>query len=726
MPKRLLTFALCMFIASLCNQPTPLHAQQNSPLVTIDFESDKLDIPASELGWTKRYGNGNPTQWKTSKPAHKGNTSNTVLNIGGADVQSLLPLALTQPISPDTRLITISCQLHGSVLSGNAQPLRLAIASTDLKGITPFFGMTTDRSSDGGKMDLLRFYVGDNTSSDTVIPNHWYELQLVIKVDPDHPTACRATLFYRNLSDNDADFKIATGMKNVEFVMRKNAMPNHWGHWQLRGSYGGQVDNLQISIGTGAVNMQQASVPWTPSELPGGPVFSPITHQKDWISERDIYGYKPAFIPNPVSFDQNNIPYMRQGYHFQSGKKQIRRHPVAIQTLATNGQWEKIFFTAGVLDKYSWWDGNMHTGSFANERITFDKDNSLYTIIDAQRSNIGKVYLCYRDKSDSTWQYYPLPMGWTALETYDGHNAIEQPPAILSMTDKVLRLILPSKTDDGKLKLSAPVLIATDSLLVPNHSGGANSCLTVNGKTYVAWASDTPIEGQEGTPQYIAVYDHATEKLSKPVLLGVCGHGKPDNHNLPGITIDSKGILHIVLGAHHNQFKYTHSLKPYDITSWSEVKPFGKPKNMTKWGSYTYVSLLCDADDTLHVVGRWAGAGYYFRLVYMRKLAGQDWEPHKYLMVPFRNMYSCWYHKMSLDRQGRLFLSYIYYANQLSDAQLESYKAKWPDETPTDVTQHAGNWRWGLTPHDPGMLVSDDKGDSWHLATTADFQVENK
>ena len=110
----------------------------------------------------------------------------------------------------------------------------------------------------------------------------------------------------------------------------------------------------------------------------------------------------------------------------------------------------------------------------------------------------------------------------------------------------------------------------------------------------------------------------------------------------------------------------------------------------------------------------------------MRKLAGQDWEPHKYLMVPFRNMYSCWYHKMSLDRQGRLFLSYIYYANQLSDAQLESYKAKWPDETPTDVTQHAGNWRWGLTPHDPGMLVSDDKGDSWHLATTADFQVENK
>lgn len=701
-------------------------AQQNKVLSVIDFESTALEQPANEIGWTKRYGNGDSANWKVLTPAHTGNTSKAALNITGADIQALHPLGLTETISPQTRMMFLSVQIHGSILSGNAQPLRFAITTKDLKAITPFFGVMSDKSKDDGKFDQLRLYVGEMKSADTIAFNQWYELLLSLDIDPVHPDLCRASLYYKNLTKHDAKFTLATGLNKVEFVLRPNGMPQHWDQWQVRGSYGGQFDNLTVGIGPVSEDAMQVSVPWTPSELPNGPVFAPITHQKDWKTERDLYGYNPAFIPNPVSFDQNNKAYIRQGYFFQSGKEQIKRDPVAIQTLGDDGKWEKIDFTAEIYKKFSWWDGNMHTGPFSNERITFDKDNSLYTIIDAQRSNIGNVYLFYRPKTDSDWQLYQLPLGWTVLEAYDGHNTIDNPPAILSMTDKILRLILPEKTEDGKLKLVDPILIATDSLLVPNHSGAANSCITVNGKTYITWASDTPIDGQEGTPQYIAVYDHQTRKLSERVLLGVCGHGKPDNHNLPGITIDSKGILHIVLGAHHDQFKYTHSNSPYDITSWSEVKPFGEPKDPTRWGAYTYVSLLCDADDTLHVVGRWAGAGYYFRLVYMRKKAGSDWEPHRYLMVPFRNMYSCWYHKMSLDRKGRLFLSYIYYANQLSDSQLESYKARWPNETPTDVTEHAGNWRWGLNSHDPGILVSDDAGDTWHLATTADFQVGNQ
>lgn len=722
MPKWLPIFLTSLSLGLLGNiySSTAL-ADQDAALITVDFESAKLDQTAADIGWSKRYGNGNPAEWKITKPAHTGNTSLAVLNIGGADVQCLLPLNLSKPIDAATRMVYINCQMHGSILSGNAQPLRLAIASTDLKGITPFFGITTARSTEGGKMDTLQLHIGDMTSSDKIMPNHWYDIQLVIKVDPDHPSACRASMYYKDLSINAQTYTLAAGLNNVEYVMPRNAMPSQWGHWQLRGSYTGQVDHLQIGIGSGSVDLQQAAVPVTQSELPGGPVYAPITHQKDWITERDLYGYNPAFIPNPVSFDQNNKPYMRQGNFFQSGTKQIRKEPVAIQTLNPDGTWEKIDFTTGIYKNFPWWDGNMHTGPFANERITFDQDNSLYTIIDAQRSNIGRVYLCYRSKPESDWQFYALPLGWTALETYDVHNPIEQPPAILTMNGKILQLILPQKTEDGKLKLADPILIATDSLLVPNHSGGANSCLTVNGKTYITWASANAIDGLEGTPQYIAAYDHQTARLSEPVLLGACGHGKPDNHNLPAITIDSKGIFHILLGAHHDQFEYTHSLSPYDISSWSKLEKLGIPKDPDRWGAYTYVSLLCDADDTLHVVGRWAGAGYYFRLVYMRKKVNADWEPHRYLMVPFRNMYSCWYHKLAVDRKGRLFLSYIYYANQLSPSELESYKAKWPDETPTEPTQHAGNWRWGFNPHDPGMLVTDDGGDTWRLTTTVDF-----
>jgi hypothetical protein len=716
------TTCLSALLLALCF-PCITQAQEAiSELTVLDFESAKIGQPASEQGWTKRYGNGDPANWQIAKPDRTGNVSQAALKITGADVQALHPLNLAKPIAADTRQLHIKMQLLPTIHSGTAQPIRLGIASTDLKAISPFFGMTGHQSKEGGKWDQLRLFVGDMKSDQAITFNHWYELLLIVDVDPYHPSLCRASMYLKDMTAGEEKYTAVSGMTKVEFNLRKEGMPPFWGYFQLRGSYGGQVDNLSIGIGPGTTDIAQAIVPWTAAELPGGPVFAPITHQKDWKSERDLYGYNPAFIPNPVSFDQNNKPYIRQGYSFYSGKEYLTREPVAIQTLNPDGKWENIDFTAAIYKQKPFWDGKMHTGPFSNERITFDKDNGMYTLVDAQRSNIGRVYLCYRPKADSEWQLYDLPLGWTALEAYDGHNPINQPPAILSMSDKILRLIQPEKTEDGKLKLGEPIFITADSLLVPNHSGGANHCLTVKGKTYITWASSKPIEGQEGTPQYIVSYDHATGELSKPVMLGICGHGKPDNHNLPGLTIDSQGILHVVLGAHHDQFKYTHTNNPYDITSWTPVEAFGLPRDPTKWGSYTYVSLLCDADDTLHVVGRWAGAGYYFRLVYMRKKAGQDWEPHRYLMVPFRNMYSCWYHKMALDRKGRLFLSYIYYANQLSDAQLESYKAKWPDEIPTDVTQHAGNWRWGINPHDPGILVSPDKGDTWHLATTADFE----
>lgn len=712
-----------LVVTAMCGLLLPYtYAGETTYLSNIDFESDKLDQTAADLGWTKRYGNGDIKNWKLTKPAHSGNSSNAVLNLRSADLQILHPLQLSSPIAASTQTLYLTVQLHGSVLSGAAQPLRLAIASKDLKGVTPFFGFINDHSKEGGKMDLLRFYVGNTRSGDKVAPNHWYELQLVVTVDAHHPTACRASLYYKDMTQNDKAFTLAAGLKNVEFTLRKKAMPQHWGHWQLRGSYAGQIDNLAIGLGSGAAGNMQTSVPWTPSELPGGPVFAPITHQKDWKSERDLFGYNPAFIPNLVSFDANNKPYMRQGYYFWSKKKRIKRNPAAIQTLTSDNQWTTLDFTAEIYKKFSWWDGQMATGPFTNERITFDNQGGMYTIVDAQRSNIGRVYLFYRPTSDANWQLYELPHGWTAMEAQDGHNRFDNPPAILTMNDQILRLVLPTKTKAGKLKIGKPILVTSDSLLVPNHSGGANSSFTINHKTYVVWASNKPIEGQEGTPQYIAVYDHQTGMISDAVLLGVCGHSKPDNHNLPAITVDSKGIFHVVLGAHHDQFEYTHSLKPYDISSWRKTEPFGLPKNQKKWGSYTYVSLLCDAQDNLHVVGRWAGAGYYFRLVYMRKKVGQDWEPHRYLMVPFRNMYSCWYHKLSVDRKGRMFLNYTYYANQLGKDHMASYLAKWPDETPKQPTKNvASNWLWGLTPHDPGMLVSDDSGDTWHLTTTADF-----
>ena len=682
-----------------------------TPLAKISFETAQLNQTATELNWTKRYGNGSPDSWKVSTPSGTGYPGSQVLNVGGADVQIISPLQLTVTISSDDRKMYIRGLFRGSMASGVSQHLKLCIASESLNAVTPYFGFLPTSSVSGGSNDLLRFTVGSEVSTDSIAIDHWYELLLVINSNTLEPHTSYASLFYRDLTASQTNFTLATGLGGVTLAMNINSLPQDWGYWQLRGSYAGQIGDLILGFGT-------------PTELCSGLVQMPIIHEDDWLSERDLYGYNPDFIPNTISFDMNNRPYIRQGFRHWDGAQTIERHPVAIQTLDQTDYWEKLDFTDVIYDQYSWWDGTMATGSFANERIAFDTQGGLYTIVDAQTSNLGKLFLIYKPQ-DAAYQLYELPTNrWTMIESQDGHNTLNNPPAILcsDKSNGSLYLIQPNIQTDGTLSLGNPVFITANSLLVPQHSGAANCAITVNDMTYIVWASSIADSNHPGTMQYIASYNHQTGIVSAPVYLGATGQGTtPDNHNIPGVTIDSNGILHVVLGAHHDQFLYTHSLQSHDISNWSANQALGVPWDQVT-GSYSYVSLLCDANDNLHVAARWAGDYYYFRLVYLRKTAGQDWEDHKVLMVPFRNMYSCWYHKLSMDRNGKLFLNYIYYANQLSDQQILTYEAKWPEDNLVDPDPNTpSSWLSGVTPHDPGMLVSDDGGDTWHLTTTTDL-----
>jgi hypothetical protein len=76
--------------------------------------------------------------------------------------------------------------------------------------------------------------------------------------------------------------------------------------------------------------------------------------------------------------------------------------------------------------------------------------------------------------------------------------------------------------------------------------------------------------------------------------------------------------------------------------------------------------------------------------------------------------YSIFYHRLTLDNRGRLFLSYYYYATQLSPEEETAYRTAWPEEIDADgkVTPQA---------HDPALLVSVDGGETWRLALTADL-----
>jgi hypothetical protein len=454
------------------------------------------------------------------------------------------------------------------------------------------------------------------------------------------------------------------------------------------------------------------------------PATAPIVHRKYYIGEREIYGYSPRFTPNVVTFDLHNRPYMRDQH--------------TIQTLR-EGSWIETNWYNAAKRLLPQWGHAPQTGSDTDERVVFDKDGCAYTIINDYlyepplASHL--LFSCDYCKNPTapTWKAYGLAAGHARIEFNDSRNLLQYPPAILVYDKNVLSIFIPEKTAQNTLVFSKPVLISQSSLLEDAHSGAGNAVVSIGDKIHIVWAGSEAIPDHDGTPQYAVTYDHSSKKLSEPALLGFGGRGKPDSHCAPVITADSKNYLHVVLGAHTTKLQYIKSLEPNSTSSgWTEAVDIGKP-SLEQWGDYyTYVALCCDSNDTLHVVARmWSGeygrqyGNYKEYLAYLRKQKDKPWDAPKPLVVPFHQGYSIYYHKLNIDRKGRLFVNYMYYADGLTTEELAAYRAKWPKDKIKYNNTAPENSRqsWNIYPHDPAILMSDDGGNTWRLAVTKDFAM---
>ena len=453
------------------------------------------------------------------------------------------------------------------------------------------------------------------------------------------------------------------------------------------------------------------------------PVLAPIHHKAGFVDERDQFGYNPRFLPMAVTFGPDNRPYLSRGWY--------------LQTLSDEGKWVPVDVSAAVNKAYG--DMTAKYVAFGDEHVGFDDDGDMYMIARTRLRHFQKIYryglIHSRDKG-KTWRWYDTHVPVSRLERREAHNQITGPPPMVEGHGRELNLVVSYKKPDGTLTAPKRILVADvvppvvgkgRHWLTPAHSGCGNVTATFEGKTHVVWQSIQPLTpeqtemakaftekwGLEGLcPCYAATYDHKTGKLSKPVFLGLT---RRDNHNGPVVSVDSKGYLHVIIGAHHANFFYMRSLKPNSSTDgWTKPEPLGVLRPKKGGGSYTYQAFVCDDQDNLHLVSRWAGSGYYFRLVYQRKKAGQPWEPHKVLVSPFRVGYCAWRQKINIDRLGRLFVNYSYYPAQLSKPDREAYKKKYPK----DVN---ASGKPVMRPHGYSMLISEDQGDTWRLAVTKDF-----
>ena len=400
---------------------------------------------------------------------------------------------------------------------------------------------------------------------------------------------------------------------------------------------------------------------------------------KPYQHENGQFGYLPDYpVSNQVYFDLENQPFI---------------------------------LTASGIDTHR--DGHWMSSDIPGAPITkiaFGAENDLYLVATVD----GHGHLLHSSDGAQAFAAHLLEAKEDRLESFDieqfsGHNVPGDPPPVLrysqtedddrlkwrSLND--LELFLPAKVD-GRLSVGEPILISDRCIGLAAHSGTPSSVVSRGSKVHVAWAEATDPEIElPGVPTYVATFDRKAERLGEKILIG---YGPPPNdaHNSPSITMDSQGYLHVLVGTHGAAFPYARSLKPNDATSgWTEAE------DVREGLLQTYVGLVCDSDDTLHLVFRlWVEgskyhpASYCAVLSHMKKPPGEPWSEPRRLVVPPFSEYSIYYHRLTIDRLGRLFLSYDYWSTYWF------YR-----------NDHRGNRR--------ALMMSDDGGDTWKLVDLSDF-----
>ncbi len=411
---------------------------------------------------------------------------------------------------------------------------------------------------------------------------------------------------------------------------------------------------------------------------------------KPYEHENAQFGFVPDCpVENQVYFDLDNRPFVRT----ERGISTYR-----------DGRWTESDFRIAVRGMEN---GVLGT---ASTKIAFDGENLLYNVVNVN----GQPNLLYSEDQGHSFSACAIPGREDCPRTFDiewftGHNSSDGPPPILrySLTGEDVRLFwrkvndlevfLPEKTSHG-LSLGEPILVSDWCIGLSQHSGIPASVVSREGKAHVIWAEATdPDEDVPGVPTYVATIDRETREMSAPAL--VC-YGPPANdiHNSPSITMDGQGYLHALSGTHGCPFPYARSLGSNTADAgWTE------PREAWPDARQTYIGFVCDPEDTLHSAFRlwWNGtsyfpAGNYATLAHQQRPQGGAWQEPRVLVVPPFSEYSVFYHRLTIDRIGRLFLSYDYFSTYWF------YRNDHPDSRRS-------------------LMMSPDRGDTWKLVETSDL-----
>jgi hypothetical protein len=470
--------------------------------------------------------------------------------------------------------------------------------------------------------------------------------------------------------------------------------------------------HIGVAVAFEAITSESVSrAPLTEQERAGYVKF-PIVNTA-FSHEEVQFSYYPWYTRNEVSFDGYNRPYIRY-------RTDDLDETGFIHTMRGN-RWVELDFTAAVRAAYPTFARFIRGGGWNGAQVVFDAADHLYTIVGIQLTDRGqRNVLLYSTDYGRTFSVYELPAGTPAIEHWVGHNSLTRPPLIGLYTFRAAHpatyagyydlYVLQPEKKDGQLIFREPALVTRDSLPPSQHSGGASFAVSSGDKAFITWAeARDPKDAVPGAPTYVATYDLQGDQVVDKQFIAYAPPAN-DSHNTPGIVIDSKGYLHVITGSHGANFHYAQSLAPNSTgAGWTNPVPVlqtgAKSASGAERGRQTYLAFLADSNDTLHIAFRqwresvdsYFNGRLYGALSYQQKPVGQSWSSPTLLVVPPTTTYSIFYHKLTQDREGRLFLSYNFRTNVS------------PYTFDTPVYQYRA------------LIMSGDGGKRWKLATSQDF-----
>ena len=181
-----------------------------------------------------------------------------------------------------------------------------------------------------------------------------------------------------------------------------------------------------------------------------------------------------------------------------------------------------------------------------------------------------------------------------------------------------LQTVVISGQPDEAIEIAQTKLLSDRGSTRATRYASTNKIVTIDDKTHVAWLDSI-------SNTMIATYDHASRQWGHPVKVG----SGTDNHGGPALSCDSRGYLHIIFGPHADvPFQHCRSARRNDAMEWIKQGAFGHHP--------TYPSVVCDDQDSLHVIYRGGVMpGRPFKLIYQQRTRDGVWsEPRALAEAP--------------------------------------------------------------------------------------------